>query len=127
MCCFFTNICCQSFCNNRQNFASSAFFANGANNASAFGLDNNFANGYCTNNSNGFNPANAYNATNGFATGYNNYANNWSSGCRMRHVYFGFGRCCNRGFCNNFAIDRPVSASFVHTPDYHHIAEIGFL
>ena len=39
-----------------------------------------------------------------------------------------FANCCrgHRVFANNFALDRPVSASFSHTPAYHHIAEIGF-
>lgn len=40
-----------------------------------------------------------------------------------------FNNCCRntRYFANNFELDRPVSASFLHTPDYHRILEIGFL
>ena len=45
--------------------------------------------------------------------------------CQTRYT---FANCCrgNRVFANNFALDRPVSASFVHTPNYHNIVTLGF-
>ena len=45
--------------------------------------------------------------------------------CQTRYT---FANCCrgHRVFASNFALDRPVSASFLHTPNYHNIVEIGF-
>ena len=45
--------------------------------------------------------------------------------CQTRYT---FANCCRgaRVGASNFALDRPVSASFLHTPNYHNIVEIGF-
>ena len=63
------------------------------------------------------NPVNGLVPTNGFG--------NIMQCCRPRYT---FANCCrgHRVFANNFAIDRPVSASFVHTPNYSNIVELGF-
>ena len=68
---------------------------------------------------------------NDFANTQANVANSFGQNYGLTNCcmpYFTFGNCCRhaRVFANNFALDRPVSASFLHTPDYHHIAEIGF-
>ena len=107
MCCFLNRRCIQNNCC----FGNWNENAWQTNNATAF--NNNFANGYGNlpyfYDDNmaywGYNGYNQYNATNFF------------------------NNCCRntRFFANNFEFDRPVSASFLHTADYHRILEIGFL
>lgn len=117
MCCFLNRRCAQNDnccltisigCNNRQCHAP--FGANGyanwqmpyncgfANNQTAFG--------------NGFVPYNAQYGGQNAGTWQNNNV---------------FANCCRhtRFFANNFAFDRPVSASFVHSPDYHNVARLN--
>ncbi len=113
MCCFFNRRCRQNnFCCCFGNWNGNTWQTN---NVTTF--NNNFLNGY-GNLPYFYADSAAFNLA---PLGYNGYAQNNANNF--------FNNCCRntRFFANNFELDRPVSASFVHTPNYHNIAEIGFL
>ena len=82
------------------------------NNATAFAQSNGFANGYYAQNTNGLVPITCC-------------FGNIPQCCQTRYT---FANCCRgaRVGASNFVLDMPVSASFLHTPNYHNIVEIGF-
>ena len=115
MCCFL-NRCCnpQNHCCFLQNNQAPYFWQAGL-----------FANEYQANATSLANQTNAFNQTNANGLVQLNDFGNIAQCFRPQYT---FANCCrgHRVFANNFALDRPVSASFLNTPDYHHIAEIGF-
>ena len=72
------------------------------------------------------NVANAFWLNNGLMQTNSIFGNSTPGRCGYSN--YTFANCCRgaKMYPTNFALDRPLSASFLQTPNYHNIVTIGF-